>query len=87
MGSGVWGHTFWKRSQAFLDLSLYPWEIPAETKWANWAIPEKIQTEGLEDIIFWKKTHSTYRNSNEALFLEIPQNCVGKHQQKTFCHT
>ena len=33
---------FWKSSPGFLDLSLYLWKF--QIKWANWAIPEKIQT-------------------------------------------
>ena len=59
-----------------------------------WAIPEKIQTGGLEDILFWKSSwnlsffYFNTRNSrnNKGQPLDIPQNCIrslGNSKTKT----
>ena len=53
-------------------------------KCVKWAIPEKIQTGGFEDTLFWKPPwnfsffYFTPGNStqNKAQPLDIPQNCV-----------
>ena len=50
----------------------------------KWAIPEKIQTGGIKDIIFWKNPWNFSffyfipgnSRQNKAQPLDIPQNCV-----------
>ena len=71
---------FWKSSPGFLDLSLYLWKF--QIKWANWAIPEKIQTgkkkknhclplEISTKLHPWKFHNNVLQSINEKLFVTL----------------
>ena len=69
---------------AFWPRKNQQWNSLISTLIFNWAIPEKIQTRGFEDILFWK-THWNFSflyfntgnsRQNKAKPLDIPQNCV-----------